>query len=159
MRFNQNQINKALFSLESRRAHALRLLKDLDYKARQEKYSNVPGYAIVPGKFEDKTTNGLTDCVIKWLQLNGHYCSRIQSQGQYRESLGMWTKSTVRRGIGDIMAIVNGRSVMIELKVGAADKQSKFQEETENDVVASGGQYVVVRNFGEFLEFYQTLIK
>lgn len=154
MKLNTNQINNALTSLESRRTQALKLLKDLDYKAREEKYSNVPGYAIVPGKFEDKSTNGLTDCCIKWLQLNGHYCSRIQSQGQYRENLGMWTKSSVRRGIGDIMAIVNGQSIMIEIKVGA-DKQSQAQEETENDVIASGGVYIIVRNFAEFLDFYK----
>lgn len=155
-KLNQNQINSALLSLESKRAQALKQLKELDYQLRKEKYSNVPDYAIAPSKFEDKTTNGLTDCVIKWLQLNGHYCSRIQSQGQYRESLGTWTKSTVKRGIGDIIAIVRGQSLMIEIKAGA-DKQSEFQKETESEVTSSGGTYLLVRSFADFLDFYNSL--
>lgn len=157
MKLSRNQINKAITAVECNRTSAVKQLQELDYQTKKAKYSNVPDYAISAGKFEDSSTNGLTECVIRWLQLNGHYCTRIQSQGQWNTKLGRFTKSTVKRGIGDIMAIVKSQTLMIEIKTGS-DRQSHFQKETENEVLESGGIYLIVRNFAAFLNFYKTLI-
>jgi hypothetical protein len=152
---NTNQINAVLIKLENdNRAHALRELSDLQHSVKTQKYSNVPTYAMSRTKFEDKTTNGLTTCVLRWLQLNEHYCSRIQSQGQYNQTLGRFIKSTVRRGIGDIMAVIAGRTIMIEIKTGR-DKLSLDQIKTRQEVENSGGVYLEVRDFATFLKWYR----
>jgi hypothetical protein len=100
-------------------------------------------------------TNSLTNAVIQFLQLKGHFVSRIQSQGQYHPKRGMWIKSKVRRGIGDIIACINGEFWMIEIKTGK-DRQSEYQKEVEKDVKKSGGKYIIVSKFGEFLGYYMS---
>ena len=130
------------------------VLKDLESK--RVRYKSVPSYAIPKMKLKTSTANGLTQSIIKWLELNGHYCSRIQSQGQYNPTLGQWTKSTVKRGIGDLLAVINGKSVMIEIKIGM-DRQSEWQRSTQKQVEASGGIYFIAKNFDSFLTFYKTI--
>lgn len=92
---------------------------------------------------------------MKWLTLKGHYCSRIQSQGQFQPKLGIFTRSNVKRGIGDVLAIINGQTLMIEVKVGK-DKQSQYQKDTQIEVEQSGGTYLIARDFQSFYEWYQT---
>ena len=133
-------------------------LIELDLKVKRDKYKSVPSYAIPKMKLKTSTANGLTQSVIKWLELNGHYCSRIQSQGQYNPTLSRWTKSTVKRGIGDLMAVINGKSVMIEIKIGS-DRQSQWQQSTQKEVEASGGIYFIAKDFDSFMTFYKSISK
>lgn len=100
-------------------------------------------------------TNALTNQVINYLLYNGHFASRIQSQGQYSPTRGRWIKSKVRRGIGDIIACVNGKFWMIEIKTGK-DRQSDFQKSVEQDVNKAGGVYLIVRTLGDFIGYYES---
>ena len=135
--------------------NALNELSLMDLKQKRERYKNVPDYALPKMKVATSTANGLTQSIIKWLELNGHYCSRIQSQGQYNPTLGKWTKSTTRRGIGDLIAIINGQTVMIEIKIGR-DRQSQWQKLTQKQVEESGGVYIIARSFDGFLQWYKS---
>ncbi len=135
----------------------LKTLAHLDMETKMVKYKNVPAYAIPRTKYSDNTANALTQSILRFLELKGHYCSRIQSQGQYNPTLGKWTKSNVKRGIGDVMAVINGRSVMIEIKVGN-DKQSGYQKQTEREVINSGGLYMIAKTFDDFEDFYNKII-
>jgi len=129
-------------------------LIDTELRAKRRLYSTVPTFAIPKPKHTDSTANGLTKAILSLLALEGHYGSRIQSQGQWQPRLGLWTKSSVRRGIGDIMAVINGKSVMIEVKIGK-DRQSEWQKRTQAEVEASGGVYLVVKTFDDFMEWYK----
>lgn len=100
-------------------------------------------------------TNAITNSIIQFLQLKGHFVSRIQSQGQYHPTRGRWIKSKVRKGIGDIIACIDGQFWMIEIKVGK-DKQSEYQKSVEADVKKAGGKYIIVKQFGEFLGLYMS---
>jgi hypothetical protein len=100
-------------------------------------------------------TNAITNQVINYLLYNGHFASRIQSQGQYSPTRGRWIKSKVRRGIGDIIACVNGKFWMIEIKTGK-DRQSDFQKSVEQDVNKAGGVYLIVRTLGDFIGYYES---
>lgn len=102
-----------------------------------------------------ETANEITKKVLRFLDLKKHYATRVQSQGQYNPTKGRWTKSTVRRGIGDILAIINGKAVMIEVKAGK-DRMSEWQIATKKDVEKSGGVYLVVRTFDDFLKYYDS---
>ena len=101
-------------------------------------------------------TNTLTAAVIKYLEFEGHYVTRVQSQGQYSAKRGRWIKSTVKRGIGDIIACIDGRLVMIEIKTGK-DRQSEWQKQTEKEVKASGGCYWIVKEFDDLIKHYKEL--
>lgn len=100
-------------------------------------------------------TNAITSNIIKYLEYKGHFASRIQSQGQYIAKLGRWVKSKVRRGIGDIIACIDGRFVMIEIKYGT-DRQSIYQKDVEKDVKKAGGDYWIIKTFGEFIGIYES---
>lgn len=100
-------------------------------------------------------TNAITNNIIKYLEYKGHFASRIQSQGQYIAKIGRWVKSKVRRGIGDVIACIDGRFVMIEIKYGQ-DRQSTYQKDVEKDVKKAGGDYWIIKTFGEFLGRYES---
>jgi hypothetical protein len=136
--------------------NAFKELKELERETKRKQYPNIPDHALPYRTFSDATTNELTQSIIAWLTLNGHYCSRIQSQGQWNQRLKMFIKSNVKKGIGDIMAVVWGKTLMIEVKVGR-DKLSEHQIKTQQQVAESGGLYYVARNFQDFFDFYQTI--
>lgn len=132
----------------------------------------MPEYAIPKPSYSDTTANGLTKCVIDWLQLNGHQAERISVQGQYRDNSkivtdvmgfkrkigsGQWTKGSGTAGTSDISCIINGKAVKVEIKM--KDKQSEAQKKYEEAVNKAGGIYFIVRNFDEFYLKYLELIK
>ena len=135
---------------------ALEILQSMDLTYKRAKYPNVPDDALPKSRFSQKDANAITHAILLFLRLKGHYCSRIQSQGQYNPTLKRWTHSMVRRGIGDITATINGRFIMIEVKAGK-DKLSHWQTKTMQEVEKSGGLYVIAHSFDEFYNFYQKI--
>lgn len=125
--------------------------------AQARKYPNVPDHCRPNPRYDDRSANALTRSILAWLELNGHYASRIQSQGQYNPTLKRFTQSTVRRGIGDIMAVIEGKTVMIEVKIGA-DKLSPYQVKTQEEVTRSGGLYWVIKDFNSFMIHYKSIL-
>lgn len=118
----------------------------------------------------DKTANGLTKLIMKFLRLKGHYANRINTQGQarlgrkivryeaftnrpvYAESI-KYTKGTTTRGTPDIDAIVFGRPVKIEVKVGK-DKMREEQIEQKTIIEQAGGYYFIASDMDSFYEWY-----
>lgn len=109
-----------------------------------------------PLKSSTSSTNELTKAVIKFLDHNGHFCSRVQSQGQYHPVLKRWITSKVKRGIGDIIACIYGRFVMIEIKYGK-DRQSVHQKSVQKQVTKCYGHYWLVKTFDDFIKYYNEL--
>ena len=122
-------------------------------------------------KFTDKTANGLTKCVIAWINLNGGQAERINTMGRMldktkvvsdtfgnKRTIGSveWQKGTGTKGSADISATIQGRSVKIEVKM--KDKQSIDQIKYQNDIENAGGQYWLVHNFDEFMFHYECFI-
>ncbi len=116
------------------------------------RFPNFPEYALVKPKYCDKTANGLTKCIIKYLRLNGWYAVRINTQGQYNEKLGKWTKCHTTRGTADIHACINGLHLSIEVKIDQ-DKQSDYQKETQRQIVKARGLYIIAKDFQGFLDW------
>lgn len=165
---NSKQINRALETLANdKRADALRELTDLDHKTKVQKYSKVPSFAITKRKFSDSTSNGLTNCVIAWLHLNNHYAVRvtttgriinsepvIDSIGRTRLMKGKWIPGTTKKGTADCHAIIAGKHISLEIKVGA-DRMSEYQHKAKTEVETAGGIYLTVTSFSQFLSWYR----
>ena len=64
-----------------------------------------------------------------------------------------WIPGTGTNGTSDIASTVAGRSVKIEVKIGA-DRQSQAQQKYQKQVEAAGGVYVIARNFEDFYTWY-----
>lgn len=146
-------------------------LKNLHLQNNKLKYPSLPDFARVTPKYTDKTANGLTKCIIDWIELNGYQAERISSSGRYidnRESYtdsvgfrrtigsGKWIPGSTTKGTADISATIKGRAVKIEVKIGK-DRQSEAQRAYQAKVEQSGGIYYIAKDFTTFMEFYVSL--
>lgn len=146
----------------------LEILKQLKLRQLKQDYPNVPDHAISQPKYSDGSANGLTKCIIEFLQLSGHQAERINTMGrpidsrkQVTDVIGRtkiigsmtWGKSTATKGSADISATINGRSVKIEVKYGS-DRQSEDQKRYQESIEKSGGQYWIAKTFDQFYEKY-----
>ena len=152
---------------------ALQHLRKLAAGHEKAKYPHVPEYAFPPRKYTDKTANGLTKCIIDFLKLSGWQAERIAVTGRlidnrqtYTDIVGnmktvgttKWIKSSMQAGTADISAIIKGRSVKIEVKIGQ-DRQRPKQKEYQRQVEAAGGIYLLIKTFEQFYKWYNENLK
>jgi hypothetical protein len=140
---------------------ALQVLKDLYNRKKGEKYPSLPAHALVPARFTSKNANGLTKCILKYFELKGVKAWRQGSEGRYIQGRkitnvvntkvlpGKWIPGH-NKGAADIAAIIGGQFWGIEVKM--KDRQLESQRQWQAELEASGGKYVIVRSFAEFLQ-------
>jgi hypothetical protein len=153
----------------NRQSSAIKELNRLAYQRQRERYPDVPDSYFPPHRYLDYSANGLTKCVLAWLKFNGHQAERISVTGRridqrqtFTDVLGQrrqvgtvkWIASSMQRGSADISAIIKGIPVKIEIKFGD-DRQSDYQRTYQAEVERSGGIYLIVGTFQEFLDWYR----
>ena len=144
------------------------ILTQLALTALKERYPSFPEHAIPIPKYSDATANGLTKCVIDFLNYSGHQAERISSMGRMidkrKDSIDVmgnkrvigsmqYIKGTSTNGTADISSIINGKSVKIEIKIGT-DRQSMAQKKYQLATEKAGGIYLITKTFDEFMEQY-----
>ena len=151
---------------------ALSHLRDLHLQRQRFKYPSLPYYSAPT--FSATKTNGLTKCIIHFLQLKGHQAERISSEGRvidtrqtFTDGIGLTRtigsvqriKSSATRDTADISATINGISVKVEVKNAATrDRQSEAQKSYQHSIEAAGGMYFIATSFAQFVNwFYQNL--
>jgi len=137
-----------------KKPHSVKHLEDMIAEAYHVKHPNLP---IVRDKMNDSTANGLTKCIVKYIELKGGFASRISVQGTFNVRTQRYIPSTSRKGLADIMAIYNGVPISVEVKVGK-DVQSDAQKKIEKEVNQAGGRYFIARDFSSFVEWIDGLI-
>jgi len=150
----------------------LQQLTELDWQVRCANTRMRPDY-VVKTIFIDKTANGLTTAIIRWIILNGYQAERISTTGRWIDNSkivtdvlgnrkkigsGKYIKGTGTNGSADISATIKGRSIKIEVKIGK-DKQSEAQIKYQQMIEKAGGIYFIAKNFDDFYNFYITLVK
>ncbi len=131
---------------------ALKRLRKL-FKLRMSD-SRVPTY-------EDNSANGLTKCIIDYLNLKGYQAERILCMGipvPVGDGTYRMGKTSMDLGTADISATIKGLSVKVEIKIGS-DRISSFQEEYKRKVESAGGVYIVAREFPQFLKELHRRVK
>jgi len=128
---------------------SVKQLEIQEYEYKKRLHPDNP--AVIKRSFRDDTANGLTNCVCKWLRINGHFAARTNTTGIYSKKLGRYIYSGSTKGQSDINAVFNGKSVQIEVKAGK-DKPRSEQLEVAEKVRAAGGFYIFVKTFDDFLE-------
>jgi len=142
-------------------------LKQLKLNQTSAKSPNVPVHALPRPSYSDKTANGLTKCILDWINLNGWQAERINTMGRTIDSRKQVTDvigrvqtigsityipTTGTKGSADISATIKGQSVKIEVKI--KDRQSESQKRYKERIEQSGGEYWLVRSFDEFYKRY-----
>ncbi len=136
--------------------NGLKELTELTQMDKARRYPSVPRYALPKKKLTDSTANGLTQAILSWLELNGCWATRVSSAGRYLPKEKKFIPSTTKLGCADIHAVIGGRHVSIEVKVGK-DRMSEDQHKVKAAIEKAGGVYFLARTFDEFLEWYKTL--
>src|SRR5574343_1194734 len=160
-----------IFTFKAIDMTALKILGSLKLEDIKRKYPTLPEYAIPLPKYSDKTANGLTKCIIDFLILSGHFAERTGNEGRvidrrktFTDVLGRTKQvgqikripSSGTKGTSDIKAVINGRMVAIEIKIGN-DRQSDAQKNYQEMVERAGGLYWVVRTFDEFYNYFKQI--
>ena len=150
---------------------SLQQLTELDWQIRCSE-SRMPPEYIVRTKYTDKTANGLTKAIVKWINLNGYQAERISTSGRWVDNSkvvtdvlgnqkkigsGKYIKGSGTKGSADISATIKGRSIKIEVKM--KDKQSESQIEYQKAIERAGGIYFIAKDFTSFYHFYTTLVQ
>jgi hypothetical protein len=149
----------------------IKQLKDLAIAHSRTKYPTMPEYARCSRNYTDRTANGLTRCIIDYLNFAGQQAERINSTGRpidntkiVKDVLGSsrrigsmkWIPGTGQKGTADISATIHGKSVKIEVKI--KDKQSEAQKIYQAQIERAGGFYWICRSFEEFLNNYNSIV-
>jgi len=129
----------------------LKELGKLADELQAEKHPLLPPHALVKKKFKDTTANDLTKTII-WdmYHVRGGVAYRINNGATYDQKRKIYRKGVQRKGIPDIIGIVDGRFFGIEVKIGA-DRQSADQKEIEKEIQAVGGVYFVAKSYDDYL--------
>lgn len=119
----------------------------------RRRHPTIPEHAFPKFRFCDKTANGLTKMIIEYIRLRGGLAERINSMGIYDQKLKQYRPSGSRKGTADVSATFKGKSLRVEVKIGA-DRQSDDQRKYELEHVAAGGYYFIAKNFTEFYQWF-----
>ena len=151
---------------------SIKTLQEMDWSIRCSQ-TKMPIAYVPKNKFEDATANGLTKCIITWLNINGWQGERISNTGRYideskivtdvmgnakRIGTGKYIKGSGTKGTADISSIINGKSIKIEVKIGK-DRQSEVQKKYQADVERAGGIYFIATDFDYFMMWYKSFIE
>jgi hypothetical protein len=149
----------------------LKTLSDLEHARSCLRSPSMPKDYVPRHKYVDNTANGLTRCVVDWINFNGGQAERISTTGRVIDSsvvvsdifgntrkIGStkYIKGTGTKGSADISAVIKGRAVKIEVKM--KDKQSIHQVKYQQAIENAGGQYWLVHDFDEFMFHYESFI-
>lgn len=139
----------------------------------KNKLENYPSFigrenCIPPADTKENGANSLTRLVINFLEFNGCQAERINSSGRYIDGskqvtdcigrkrtigTGKYIKSTTTNGTADISATIKGRSIKIEIK-WQKDRQSDDQKKYQQSIEKSGGIYIIVKTFDDFVDWF-----
>ena len=150
---------------------AIKDLTEIKMAALRLRYPSMPEHAIPRPKYSDLKSNGLTKCIIDWINLYGYQAERVNSMGRmidkskvvtdvlgWKRTIGSktWIPGTGTNGTADISATIKGRSIKIEVKCKATgdNKQSDGQVSYQEQVEGAGGVYVIARTFDGFVDWY-----
>lgn len=142
-------------------------LRELHYQ-NWRRLTTAPDYTYPRPNYSDKKANGLTKCIIDFLNFSGYQAERISSEGRVIDTRKTYTDvtgrvktiggiqraySTTTNGTADISATIGGRSIKIEVKIGR-DMQSEAQRGYQKSIERAGGVYFIAKDFQSFYEWF-----
>ncbi|WP_157627075.1 VRR-NUC domain-containing protein [Spirosoma luteum] len=133
---------------------ALAILNAMADQRKAEKHPNVP--YRVKSKYSDKAANDLTTCIVDYLTLCGHFATRLQSTGTYRDDIKKWVPSQQKAGLPDTVAIVDSYVLFCEVKIGN-DRVSEVQKATIESLLLSGAYVFIAKDFQSFYDWFTAL--
>lgn len=157
---------------------AIEALKELLKAECRANHPNLPEHAVTVNTFDKmKPEKKEKKRIEAFLLASGQYATIIENRGQridnrqtVTDTIGRqkvigsvsFIGSGMRRGLADIMATINGKSIGIELKriyKNGKDRQSESQVLEQSRMENGGGQYWIVSSFEDFYQKYNEYLK
>ncbi len=138
------------------KSEAIKILERLEAEYDARKHPNIDKRYLAPRLHSDKTANGLTQCITRYITLMGGMASRINTTGVWDQKLNRYRPTTMKRGLADIWATYRGMSLQVEVKIGA-DRMSEDQRKVQQQQQQAGGLYFVARDFSSFKDWIDQL--
>jgi hypothetical protein len=114
------------------------------------------GYNMLLKRYDDRTANGLTNCVYDFITHVGGYCNRVNTTGLIRKIRGemKWTAGNSNKGAFDLRFVYQGKSGDVEIKIGR-DRLSEAQEKEYLKIIKAGGLALIAKDFASFVEWWK----
>jgi len=156
------------YEMTSADTEAFRLLKRMSLKNIITTRPNLPYPESFIHQYIPNTANGLTKCIVDWINFDGGFARRISVTGKMvdktkvvtdvmgsRRIIGSveYQKSSMVKGSADITSTIEGRTVEIEIKINT-DRQSQDQKEYQQSIERAKGVYVIIKTLGGWQEWY-----
>jgi len=137
-------------------------LKQLAQAYSDKFHANVPVHCRPIKKFSDASANELTKAIVAYSKVKGFFAERQSSEGRYRPGKEVTNVMGQKRTLGgmfipgqgkgkaDIKAVIKGRAIEIEVKHGR-DRLREDQIKYKQQIEASGGVYLVVKTWDDFI--------
>jgi len=135
-------------------------IKELNQFALKWKMENsaLPAYAVVKPKYSDKSANDLTKSVVfDFTTVRGGAAYRINNGAVYDAKRKAYRKGSVRKGVPDIIGVIDGHFFGIEIKFGR-DRQSADQRTVQLEIEAAGGYYFIAKTYEDYLNKINEII-
>lgn len=114
---------------------------------------------VKPEHHENSASN-VEQCIIAYIgMIPRSFAVKIGGKGTPRKDKNgkmIMTNSGDTNGVSDVIAWVDGRTICIEVKFSPRDTQSKSQIKFEKNINRSGGTYIIVKNFTDFLPKFKS---
>jgi hypothetical protein len=130
----------------------IKQLNEFAIQLNAKKYEHVPPHAVPrPKVLSDKDANSLTASVLfDFIHIRGGYAFRVNNMGVYDAKRGVYRKGGTVKGIPDIIGLIDGRFIGIEIKFGS-DRMSADQMEMKREIESNGGIYIVAKRYEQYV--------
>jgi len=130
---------------------SLNELREFAMQLNKGKYSNVPAHAIPkPVPFKDSSAELTKSVLYDLIEVRGAAAYRINNVGIWDAKRGVYRKGGTVKGIPDIIGVLDGRFIGIEIKYGT-DRQSADQKVVEAEIQSAGGVYFIAKTYLDYL--------
>lgn len=161
----------SLLEDKDKQNQSFKQLKELYLSDQRKRFPSVPEHGRCIPTYSDKTTNGLTKCIIDYIRLRGFFIERTGNEGRiidnnrvtYTDVIGRTrTIGNIRRikssgslGTSDLKAVIAGRFVAIEIKCRFTnDRIRPDQLKYKHLVEQAGGIYYIAQDFTSFFNWF-----
>ena len=106
----------------------------------------------------DLGANDLTREIIQHIRKLGGWGTRVNVSGFYDPDKGFWRKGVTDPGTPDVMAVVNGLFIGVEVKTGH-DRLRPQQTTTKQAIEQAEGIFLVAKDIAQFRDDLRTILK
>ncbi len=122
-----------------------------------------------------RSASNLETLIKDYLKYVGFQCSKITTSGRFikgekkigmtsvfgktQSQQGKYIPGGSTKGVSDLLSVIYGISLSIEIKYSRSDRQRDTQKKYQIAVESAGGFYIIVTDFDNFIEQFEAFLE